>query len=428
MLNQFFKPGGGPSAFEQFLTGEQAEQRYDLNQQAMDANTLAMAQAEKMNPLLLKAQQAGIDLTGAQTAGVVGGERRAGEMHPGALLAQTAGIDLTNQQIAASQTGQDLTRQQIANSKFNLDNAKKEQKKSQEIESARMAERALDQYESLVKSDPQAAEQFKQEQFDKYGIDEDSFNPALIRAAANVVTMETGDEFQQVKGMPGMVFNATKGTYSSDQQTLERAIELKEKDGILKGKDLQSVNKDVTAMVAEPTKIVNAARDLRILRKNNNPSDQLAAIFKFMKAQDPASVVREGEQEMLQKTGGKWDWLVGQWQSAKGEGMITETTFDNIIETADNMAYEASRASGESLAGYLDVLEDNLTAKSYQRLMARVPKLEERESSSAPSSSNYVKPQSPQSKSTAAKQNDIGEIPGSAKRIKMTAEDMESLL
>ena len=67
--------------------------------------------------------------------------------------------------------------------------------------------------------------------------------------------------------------------------------------GKIEFKEFRTLNNDVTALIKEPLKIRRAAERLEKIGETKSPTDQLAAIFTFMKALDPTSVVREGEQQ-----------------------------------------------------------------------------------------------------------------------------------
>lgn len=143
----------------------------------------------------------------------------------------------------------------------------------------------------------------------------------------------------------------------------------------MKLSDFRSINKDVGELIKEPLKIRNAASRLSKIAKTKSPTDQLAAIFTFMKALDPTSVVREGEQQQARSTGGPVDQLIGFINKIKGEGALPESVFKNMVLTAKRISNQASSDSNEQVLGFLDAFGGRVKDKDKQRLLQRAPKL-----------------------------------------------------
>ena len=129
----------------------------------------------------------------------------------------------------------------------------------------------------------------------------------------------------------------------------------------------------MTALTKDARGISAAAQSLATLEAGSSPTDQLAAIFKFMKSLDPTSVVREGEQQMARSTGGPADAFIGYINQAQGEGGLTPTAFSNMVETARNLANSASETSSKEVGGYLAVLENKIEQEDLEKLRARTP-------------------------------------------------------
>jgi hypothetical protein len=159
------------------------------------------------------------------------------------------------------------------------------------------------------------------------------------------------------------------GTVS--EEAVIGAIEGKDK---IKFGDFRSINKDVGSLVAEPTKIRNAASRLSKIAKTKTATDQLAAIFTFMKALDPTSVVREGEQQQARATGGVTDQLVGFVNRIRGEGALPSEVFENMVATAKRISNQASTDSQGQVEGFIDAFGDRIRSKDKDKLLARVPK------------------------------------------------------
>jgi hypothetical protein len=197
-------------------------------------------------------------------------------------------------------------------------------------------------------------------------------------AAQNNIKRPAGDKFEQGTGdMSGYVFNASKGTYEADQATLDRlateAAEEAKKEGILTGKDLAGVNDKVTNLVSGAQDIVAAAQSLEALEANSTPAAQLAAVFKFMKANDPTSTVREGEQGQVYAAEGAMKGFAAQINQMLGKGGLSEENFNDLVNTAKVMANSAVGSTNQTVGSYLTVLEDSLSAKSLKDLQSRVP-------------------------------------------------------
>ncbi len=181
--------------------------------------------------------------------------------------------------------------------------------------------------------------------------------------------------------MSGYTFDPSTGKYTiqkdiKDQLTAKadmEAREAEEKSGKVDIKTRQSINKDFTSLIKDSVSINKAAKDLDKLKATSSPTDQLAAIFKFMKSLDPASVVREGEQQMAQTTGGPADFLVGYVNQIKGDGKLTDIAFSNMVNTAKNLSDSAVDVAKSESSDWLNVYGDTLPAKMRASLEKRIP-------------------------------------------------------
>ena len=159
----------------------------------------------------------------------------------------------------------------------------------------------------------------------------------------------------------------TKAALAQDSQ--EKAL----KDGMLDNKDLLGVNSKISALTKESVAIRESANALSALGKSASPASQLAAIFKFMKALDPTSVVRESEQGMVYAAQGAAESLAGKMNSLMGEGGLTAKGFEDIIQTSKIMANSSIEAAGQEVSGYLDPFSHKMTETMLSKLSARVP-------------------------------------------------------
>jgi hypothetical protein len=178
-------------------------------------------------------------------------------------------------------------------------------------------------------------------------------------------------------GENGLVFNPNTGTYSVDQTAkdmLTKKAKAKAQEGSKLGvKDIQGINKDVTGLIKDTVGISSAASSLDNLKASSSPSAQLAAIFKFMKALDPTSVVREGEQDMARKTGGPADYLVGYVNDIQGKGGLTPEVFTDMVNTSKNLANSAISTTQTEIESYLDVFGDTIPEDFKAKVKSRIP-------------------------------------------------------
>lgn len=139
-------------------------------------------------------------------------------------------------------------------------------------------------------------------------------------------------------------------------------------------KDLRSINNDVTGLTKDTQKITEAASRLAKVSETKSSTDQLAAIFTFMKALDPTSVVREGEQDQARRTGGVTDMFVGYINQIKGQGALPPEVFDEMVRTAQRLGNQAITNTSEQVQGYLKPYGDRIPEKEREDLLSRIPK------------------------------------------------------
>jgi hypothetical protein len=116
----------------------------------------------------------------------------------------------------------------------------------------------------------------------------------------------------------------------------------------LEFEDVQKLRKEyggLTSVENMPT-IAEAYNSLQSLGKSGTKADDLAILYKFMKALDPTSVVREGEAYMVKATGGLLGLMgsyVNQLQGSK-EGTFDNATRTEIVNTAGRLYNEAVKS------------------------------------------------------------------------------------
>lgn len=126
-------------------------------------------------------------------------------------------------------------------------------------------------------------------------------------------------------------------------------------------KDIKGINSDITSLKKDSDVMYSAASDLQTIRDNATPAAQLAAIFKFMKALDPTSVVREGEQVMLQKTGGVFDTMGNYVNQLNSGSRLNAKQLQDLTNTAKRLSNSAAGSVNTSLDDYLATYGDTLS-------------------------------------------------------------------
>lgn len=189
------------------------------------------------------------------------------------------------------------------------------------------------------------------------------------------IKAQEAQPFQKADG--GMVFDPNTGTYKIDPVASERlqsmAITAKA-DGGMNFKDRQSLNKDVTGILKDTVGIKRAAEELDKLKARGSAASKLGAVFKFMKALDPTSVVRESEQGQVYSASGAAAQLAGKLNSLLGEGQLTEAGFMDLVNTSKDIADANINSVSGQVYSLLDTFEDTIPQGFKDKVSARVPK------------------------------------------------------
>lgn len=184
---------------------------------------------------------------------------------------------------------------------------------------------------------------------------------------------------QQVKteGLEGYVFDPATGSLSIDpnvSKMLSDKAGLAASSGVeLDVKDKQGINKDVTALLKATSGIVGSAKSLEGLKKSSSSAAKLAAVFSFMKAMDPSSTVRESEQGQVYDAEGAAKGIANKVNALMGEGGLSAEGFQDLVNTANNLANTAIDSSSSEIGGYLDAYEESIPQGFKDRLIGRVP-------------------------------------------------------
>lgn len=139
----------------------------------------------------------------------------------------------------------------------------------------------------------------------------------------------------------------------------------------LETKDIQSINKDITSLAKSAKEIRQGAVDLDSLKERGTASSKLAAVFKFMKALDPTSVVRETEQGQVYAAQGAASSLAGRINSLLGKGQLTEEGFQDLVDTSKVLANSAVSSASKEVNEFLDTFDFDEAQRA--KFEARIP-------------------------------------------------------
>jgi hypothetical protein len=165
-----------------------------------------------------------------------------------------------------------------------------------------------------------------------------------------------------------------KGKLNLDQAKLDFEKSKLVGGGGLSADTRQKINKDITPLVKGTEGIHSAARSLESLSLNSSPASQIAAVFKYMKALDPTSVVRSDEQGMIYGAEGQLKAIESKWNSMMGKGGLTKEGFQDLVDTAKVMANSEIDSKDSEIQRYLDVYEGTLPESFVKTVKGRVPK------------------------------------------------------
>lgn len=143
----------------------------------------------------------------------------------------------------------------------------------------------------------------------------------------------------------------------------------------LGAKDLRQINSDLTTFTKDHAGMYSAAKDLETLKARNTPASQLAAIFKYMKALDPTSVVREGEQVMVQRTDGVFGTMANYVSQLQSGQRLNPKQMEDLEFTAKGLADSQAGTVNQTIDEYLSAYGDTIPASQKKLLEARKPKL-----------------------------------------------------
>lgn len=206
---------------------------------------------------------------------------------------------------------------------------------------------------------------------------------SVVQQTEPLMGQPQGKKYTQGSGeMSGLVFDEQTGTYKEDpvakrmleQKALAERMKALEGDGKVDAKTRAAINKDVTSLLKDTVGIRDSAASLDDLKKNSSPAAKLAAVFKFMKALDPTSVVRETEQGQVYSAQGAAANIAGMLNNLIGGGRLQEEGFDDVVNTSKVLANSAINSTQSQVESYLDTFSDTLPEDFKSSLKERIPK------------------------------------------------------
>lgn len=181
------------------------------------------------------------------------------------------------------------------------------------------------------------------------------------------------------EGLEGYSYNPTTGAYSINPELKSKLDEVKQ-GGTLDVKDKVTLNKEFTNLTKDTKLIRNTAADLGELAKftdkdgNISGPSSIAMVFKFMKALDPTSVVRESEFKVAENSSGIPENLSNMYNKLWNGGKLGPKQVEEFISTAKRLSNSAIDSSTTEITGYLDTFKGDLSPNFSKSLLARIPK------------------------------------------------------
>lgn len=145
--------------------------------------------------------------------------------------------------------------------------------------------------------------------------------------------------------------------------------------------DRQSINKDITSLTKDTIGIHKTAKDLEKLSSNMSGPASIAMVFKFMKALDPTSVVREGEFATAENSAGVPEAIRNTYNKLMEGGRLGDQQVKSFVSTARDLANSAIDSSSLEITNYLNTYEDTLPKRFKSEIMKRIPEKFKTESS-----------------------------------------------
>jgi len=179
------------------------------------------------------------------------------------------------------------------------------------------------------------------------------------------------------QGDAGTVFNPTTGESAVNPvvaERLDKAAQKANQTGKLDFKDRQGLNKDVTSLLKNTVEINNTAKDLEKLGGKISGPASIAIVFKFMKALDPTSVVREGEFATAENSAGIPEGIGNIYNKLINGERLGDRQIQQFIQTAQSLSNSAVENSDNQIRSFLDTFGDTVPEDLKKRITNRIPK------------------------------------------------------
>ena len=262
------------------------------------------------------------------------------------------------------------------------------QQKQDDQFKSQMAQDTAGFVEQMHLAPPEQQEQMFNAAIDdpRFDIDEEDRNSFMdVNARKAIIGQVKGKEYadnffggdkkleQGKGGMEGYSFDTTTGEYAINP-TLKAKLEEVKSLPELDAKTRQSINKDFTQLTSDTKLIRNTASDLDKLSKIKSGPASIAMVFKFMKALDPTSVVREGEFATAENSAGIPEALRNTYNKLMEGGRLGPQQIEQFVFTAKSLANSAIESSNTEVGDFISTFEDTLTNGFKKALMNRIPK------------------------------------------------------
>ena len=206
-----------------------------------------------------------------------------------------------------------------------------------------------------------------------------ALDPELTLQVQQMLKKNDAQPSQQVKteGLEGYSFNPNTGLFSINpevKQVLEeKALSAASQGAILDAKSRQGINKDVTGLIKNAVEINKTAKDLEKLKKLGGGPASIALVFKFMKALDPQSVVRESEFSTAENSAGVPEGIRNIYNKILNGERLGEAQISQFVDAANALSNSASQSSDIEIRNYLETYENTIPESFKKNLLKRIP-------------------------------------------------------
>lgn len=190
----------------------------------------------------------------------------------------------------------------------------------------------------------------------------------MMASQLGIKVPESKTEFKKLNDYS--LFNAQTGEVKIDEGLKAKLAKDAQEVDV---KTIRDINSDIEGITKEAKNIYQSAKDLEVLGQEATASDQLGIIFKFMKSLDPGSVVREGEQVMLQKSGGLFDYMSNYINRLNTGKTLSPKMIQEIVTTAQKLANSNAANAEKAVSDYLSLYDEKLSPEMIQKYRKQIP-------------------------------------------------------